>query len=283
MGRIILSTLAGLVLLAGLAIAYGILHWNGTTRGLVARLDQARMLHQPAAYDERELEGLPPPVQRYFRAVLRPGQPMIAAARVTHEGTFNMSDGAPRWAPFTSSQRVVTRRPGFVWDARIAMIPGVRVRVHDAYVAGEGILHATLFGLVSLANLRGTRELAEGELMRFMAEAPWYPTALLPSQGVQWQGVDDSSADATLDDDGVRLTLRFRFGADGLVESAAAAARGRTVKGSVVPTPWQGRSFGYELRSGMLVPLEGEVAWLTPGGPQPYWRGRIASLEYEFR
>ena len=39
-------------------------------------------------------------------------------------------------------------------------------------------------------------EVAQGELMRFFAEAAWYPTALLPSQGVRWQAVDDTSARA---------------------------------------------------------------------------------------
>jgi len=43
--------------------------------------------------------------------------------------------------------------------------------------------HASLFGLISLANWRGTPEVAQGELMRFLAEAAWDPTALLPSQG----------------------------------------------------------------------------------------------------
>jgi hypothetical protein len=46
------------------------------------------------------------------------------------------------------------------------MLPGMIVRVHDAYIAGEGMLHASLFGLVSLVDLRGTPEMAQGELMR---------------------------------------------------------------------------------------------------------------------
>lgn len=47
------------------------------------------------------------------------------------------------------------------------------------------------------ADLRGALgEVAQGELMRFFAEAAWYPTALLPSQGVRWQAVDDTSARA---------------------------------------------------------------------------------------
>jgi hypothetical protein len=71
------------------------------------------------------------------------------------------------------------------------LLPGLPVRVHDAYVAGEGRLHATLLALITLADLRGTREMAEGELMRFLAEAPWYPTALLPSQGVRWEAAGE--------------------------------------------------------------------------------------------
>jgi hypothetical protein len=56
------------------------------------------------------------------------------------------------------------------------------VRVHYAYVTGEGILHVPLLGLFSLVDMRGGSDLAEGELMRFFAEAAWYPTALLPTQ-----------------------------------------------------------------------------------------------------
>jgi hypothetical protein len=50
----------------------------------------------------------------------------------------------------------------------------------------------------------------------------------------------------------------------------------------MVPTPWEGRWRSYELRNGMHVPLEGEVMWMFPTGPWPYWRGRITNIVYEF-
>ncbi len=59
---------------------------------------------------------------------------------------------------------------------------GLPVRVHDAYVAGEGILHASLLGLFSLVDMRGGGNLAEGELMRFLQRQPGIPR-LLPTQG----------------------------------------------------------------------------------------------------
>ncbi len=279
----------GLVLLL-LAIALvsawriGNSRWNALTRELNARLEAARLPPSPVRYDAaRELEGLPPPVQRFFRAALVDGMPMIAAATVQHRGTFNLSDrGGEAWQPFTSTQRVTLRRPGFVWDARIAVMPGLSVHVHDAYVAGEGILHPSIAGLLSLLDLRGGGDIAQGELMRFVAEAAWYPTALLPSQGVRWQAVDDQSARATVSDGALTLTLTFHFAADtGLIERVRAESRGRMVQGHTVPTPWEGRWSDYAERDAMRVPLTGEVAWLTAQGRRPYWRGTITALAFE--
>jgi hypothetical protein len=264
------------------AVIYGSLRWKAGTRDLRARLESARVRIQPRAFDVSELAGLPAPVQRYFRVAIRAGQPIVAAVSMEHTGTFAVGETAGRWKPFTSTQRVVTSRPGFDWDARISILPGLPVRVHDAYVAGEGILHATILGLITAADVSGTPEVAEGELLRFFAEAAWYPTALLPSQGVHWKAVDDTSARATLRDGKVSVTLLFRFDDAGLIGSVRAEARGRVVDGVAVPTPWEGRLWGYELRDGMRVPLQGEVAWHLPDGQRPYWRGRITSIRYEF-
>ncbi|MFN8573070.1 MAG: DUF6544 family protein [Gemmatimonadaceae bacterium] len=261
---------------------FGSRHWNAETRALRARLDAARLRPRPQTVDFRELEGLPACVQAFFRAAVTGAQPLVAEVHLRHTGTFNMSEAAEAWKPFTSDQKVVTQRPGFDWDARIAVIPGFSVRVHDAYVAGEGVLRASLLGLFTVADARGTSDLAEGELMRFLAEAAWYPTALLPSQGVRWEPIDDRSAMATLTDANVSVSLAFTFNDAGLIESVRANARGRQVGGTAVPTAWQGRFWNYETREGIRVPLDGEVAWLLPAGARPYWRGRIKDVAYQF-
>jgi hypothetical protein len=269
--------------LAAVLVAYGAWRWQARTRALLQRLEAARAAPTTSRFDSaRELAGLPAPVQRYFRTVLADGQSIVTAASLEHHGTFNMSSDGERWVPFTSTQRVLTRRPGFVWDASMPMAPGLAVRVHDAYMAGEGVLHAAMLGLFTVVHLRGTPEVAEGELMRYFAEAAWYPTALLPSQGVRWEAVDDTSARATFVDGDVSLTLTFAFAADGSMASVRAEARGRTVDREVVMTPWEGRWFDVEVREGMRVPTRGEVAWLTPQGRKPYWRGTVTALRYEF-
>jgi hypothetical protein len=276
-----------LVVVAVSLSAYGSTRWTDTTRTLTSRLEAARIdekVQSPSLlrYDSRELEGLPAPVQRYFRAVLKEGQPIIAAATVELGGTINMSAAGEQWKTFTSRQRVVTRRPGFLWDAQVAMLPGLTVRVVDSYIAGKGLLHAAILGLFTVADVSGGGEIARGEFMRFFAEAAWYPTALLPSQGVRWEAVDDRSANATIVDGPLTLTLLFRFNDAGLIGSFRAEARGGMVGKEMVMAPWEGSFSNYRTRDGMTLPFTGEVAWVRPEGRKPYFLGTVTSLSYEF-
>ena len=265
----------------GLSILGG-LRWAAATRKLRRGLQAAQETAGPERFDQRELTGLPEPVQRYFRQVLTVGQPMIRALSVEHSGRFNIGKRGDNWKPFSSGQRVCIRRPGFLWDARVTILAGVAVHVHDAYVAGEGTLHPALMGLLPLGKVQGRGVIAEAELLRFLAEAPCYPTALLPSQGVKWQAVDARSAVATLTDGKLSASLLFSFDDRGLVESVRAEARARLVDGQVVALPWEGLWSDYQQQHGMSVPTRGEARWLLPQGPQPYWRGRVGRLAYEF-
>ena len=248
----------------------------------MARLEAARVPAPAGRYDAREIDGLPAPVQRYFRAVLKDRQPLIAAARFELAGTINMSATGEQWKPFTSTQRVVTHRPGFLWNGRVSMLPGLTANVHDSYIAGVGTLQAAMLGLFTVAEVQGAGEIARGELMRYFAEMPWYPTALLPSQGVRWVAVDDRSAKATLVDGTVTLTLLFRFDEAGLITSVHADARGAGVGKDMVILPWDCRVSNYQRRDGMMVPTRGEAAWLRPEGRKPYFIGSLRSLVYEF-
>lgn len=281
-----LSTIAVVLALtaasAVLALAAGGLLWERSAREVRANLEAHRMEPASAVVDFKNFDELPEPVQRYFRNVLTDGQPVVASARIVHRGQFNMSETGEKWRPFTSEQAVITARPGFDWEARIRMAPGLSVLVRDAYVGGRGILKASLAGLFTVAEWSQTPELARGELMRFLAEAVWYPTALLAGPFVKWEEAGGSSAKATLVDGETAVSLAFYFGPDGLVERVRAESRPRTVGERTVDMPWEGRFRVWERHGGMLVPTEGEVAWITPEGPRPYWQGKIERIEYVF-
>ena len=273
---------ATFVLVCAAAVILGQNGWKRAAETLREKLEASRLEIEPAVYRPEALEGLPGPVQRYLRTVLAEGQPVVAKARILHRGWFNMEENGERWKPFASEQESVAARPGFAWEARIRVAPGLSVFVRDAYAAGEGVLKAAIWGLIPVADWPNTPELAYGELLRFLAESPWYPTVLLPSPFLKWEPVDASCARATLTDGKTTVSVEFHFGPDGLVETVRAKSRPRTVGKRTEDCPWEGRFWAYERHGGMLVPAEGEVSWILPGGALPYWRGRVERIEYTF-
>jgi hypothetical protein len=268
-----------IVVSLGIAAIYGSYRWQSNTDKLRAKLINGQRTIKPQIYDQKEIEGLPAPVQRYFQAVLKDGQPIVAAVNLTQQGLFNMSEAKAKWSPFTATQFVTTQRPGFDWDARIQMAPSVSAFVHDAYMLGGGSLHASLLGLFTVADVRGTPAAAQGELLRFFAEMPWYPTALLPSQGVGWEAIDNTSARATMTDGATTVSLVFRFNAEGTIGTMRAEARCRD---KLTAMPWSGRFWDYSTGNGMLIPLEGEVGWEYPEGIRLYYKGKVTEIDYEF-
>ena len=268
-----------IVVCIGLVIIYGNSRWQSDTDKLRAKLTSGRQTIKPKIYNQKEIEGLPEPVQRFFRTAIKDGQAIVTAVNLSQQGLFNMSETKAKWSPFTATQIVTTQRPGFDWDARIQMAPGVSAFVHDAYALGEGSLHASLLGLFTVADVRGTPAAAQGELLRFFAEMPWYPTALLPSQGVRWEAIDNTSARATLTDALTTVSLVFQFNAEGTIETMRAEARYRD---KLTAMPWSGRFWDYSVCNEMLIPLQAEVGWEYPDGIRLYYKGKVTEMNYEF-
>ena len=280
--KIAIGAAVGLVIaLASLALV-GRWIWHVRSEELLMELAGSAHAARPAEFQLSQLEGLPVPVRAYLVQVLSAGQKAVESVRISHSGTFNMGTDRPQWRPFSSTQDVVIAGSGFLWNAHIRMAPGMPAWVHDAYVGGRAVLTARLFGLIPVMESPDSPELAQGELLRFLAEAPWYPTALLPGPNVAWEPIDDDSARLALVNGNTSVSLDVRFGEDGLIDSVYSHGRYRDFDGAQIRVPWEGRFWNYEERDGMLIPLDGEVAWLLPEGRWPYWRGHIDDIKYEF-
>jgi len=257
--------------------------WQAATDRVLAAL-RSQEAPRSAAYSEADLAELPPPVARYFRRVMREGQPIITHARITWDGQFNMGrPGSDNWRPFTAVQEFVPGAPGFVWNARISMLPGLPVFVRDSFVGGRGSMRGAVWGLISVVNSEGTPTLASGALQRYLGEAAWLPTALLPRQGVSWTAIDDTRAKATLTAGGTTVSLEFRFDAEGRNVSVFAPDRFYDDgKSEPVARPWEAKNLQFGEHEGVTAATESVAQWHLPSGTFGYWRGRPAKIEYRY-
>jgi hypothetical protein len=280
----IILVVLGLVALASLAVALSRARLNHRHARWVRELLAARRPAAGRAFRAADLEGLPDAVRRYLAAVIPEGQPYVTAVRLRQTGEFRLGGRTGSWKPFTARQYFTADPPGFVWDATIMMVPLLPVRVIDMYRGGAGALQGKLLSTFTVAEAQGTPEIDAGELTRYLSECVWFPTALLPGQGVEWsavEGGDDRSARATLVHGRSQVSAVFYFDEEDHVSRIHAERWYQKDDGGFELWPWTGQWRDYEARQGLVVPTAGEVAWNLPEGNLTYWRGRVEEIEYE--
>ncbi len=260
--------------------------WQAESADLQQALSEAawNVEAEPVGFSELDRLGLPDPVLRYFRWALTDGQPRVLTARIRQEGEFLLRPEEEGWTAFSATQFFSADPPGFIWDARMQVAPLVSVRVRDTYAASRGGMVAKVASLVTVMDQTGRSELDEASLQRFLAEAVWTPTALLPSEHLSWTAIDGSTALVTLTDprSDTSAALQFRFGEQGEITDIYTPGRYREVGGEFELAAWAGSFWSYEEHEGMMIPMQGEVEWQLTDGSLPYWKGRLLEVEYQF-
>lgn len=180
-----------------------------------------------------------------------------------------------RWQPLTARQVIGVRRPGFVWVAQARLGRLLPVSILDAYAGGRGLLEARLFGSLRVARMAGPQA-DKGELMRYLAELPWAPHAMLHNPHLRWRMLDAATAEVAAACSGgpARVRLVFR---DGDVIRAEADDRPRAVGRGFVPARWAGEFGDYREMGGCRIPTRAEVSWLLDFGRFACWRGTVTA------
>ena len=175
---------------------------------------------------------------------------------------------------FTALQTVRVDAPGFVWRAAM----GHTVLVADYFVAGSGGLEVMLLGAIPLARMVGGASVNQGEALRYLAELPWAPDAILANRALDWTVIDGKTIKVATGVGADRGEVTFDLDDNGLIVRISAPSRAYAEKdGRMTAHPWHGRFWDYQHMGGRFIPIQGEVAWALDTSEFVYWRGRILS------
>jgi hypothetical protein len=225
------------------------------------------------------LDGLPEPVQRYFRHVLQDGREYIRMTRITQTGEFRATESA-QWVPLEAEHYYALQEPSYVSHIQLKPMPYVWIETRDMYHDGKGFTEGKLFSAFPLMFEAG-RELELSSLARFLSEAPWYPTALLPAENLEWQGLDSHSARAVIHDAGYSVSAIFDFDDNGRIIKVTIHDRYRKLNGRKERLLWAAHYKNYQEHNGINIPTEVESEWQTEKGAFPYARVTVREVRYQ--
>lgn len=129
----------------------------------------------------------------------------------------------------------------------------------------------------TIADARGP-EVDQGELLRYLGEAVWYPSAFL-SDNIAWEAVDEHSAKSTIHYGGKSADGIFHFDDEGRI-TRFVADRYYDADGDYRLEKWSATVDSYDLVNGYMIPRTGEVIWHLSEGDFPYFRGEVVEIEY---
>jgi hypothetical protein len=229
-----------------------------------------------------QLDHLPAPVVRYLRLAVGSAE-RIQEVRISQTGSVRTDATSERWMAFEAEHIIVPPATGFVWNARVLVAPLLHVRVRDALIEGVGSGQVSLLSAFTVSSASGGLEMNSGALHRYLAEAVWYPTALLPGPGLEWTPIDATKALATLSSRGVTVSLEFRFTDSGEVSGIYTPGRWGTFPGGYRQVPWEGHFRDYRERDGLRVPTEGDVGWYIDDEWRAVWNGTVTAYHVRTR
>lgn len=203
-------------------------------------------------------------------AKFAPGGSHIA---LLQKGRMKRALGKDAWMAFTARQTIESWTCGFAWRARFG--PFGMIAVCDALEGGAGQLDVTALGLLKIVRTPNTAALVRGELMRYLAEIPWAPDAILENTALRWRKGDSGDIMVGAGEGESNVEITFGLDGDGRIATTFAPNRPRSAIEPILPTPWRGRFSDYRLHHDRWIPFAGEVAWEIDGQEEVYWQGTI--------
>ncbi len=221
-------------------------------------------------FNYQQLEGLPKPVQRYLKHVLKEGQPYINYVRLIHNGQFK-TDPKKDWVEIKGEQYFTAEKPGFIWKGKTSMFTA-----RDLYIADKGRLVVTLLSLFKIVDGQG-ESFNQGELLRWLGESVWFPTNLLPSENLQWSPIDSASARLTFKYNNIEVSYDVSFNDKGEITQM----KTERYFGEKNLETWVGKFRNYKEINGVIIPTEIEAIWKLKEGDYSYVRFNIRKIEYD--
>ena len=221
-------------------------------------------------FNHQQLDGLPEPVQRYFKHVLKNGQPYISYIRLIHDGQFK-TNPKKNWIDIKGEQYFTGEKPGFIWKGKTAMFTA-----RDTYIAGKGRLVVSLFSLFRIVNSQGEK-IDQGELLRWLGESVLFPTNLLPDENLQWSPIDSSSAKLTFNYNDIEVSYDVSFND----KNEITQMKTERYMGEDNLETWIGKFRNYKEINGVIIPTEIEAIWKLKEEDYSYVKFNIKKIEYD--
>ncbi|WP_224489513.1 DUF6920 family protein [Robertkochia flava] len=271
------GTLVNVVLLLAVILSYADFRF----RKLIEKERSVLFQHLKTINDRivnaADLSALPPAVQKWLFHSGITGKPLISNVHLTQELELRLKPGQKKWIKASAEQYFTVHPPAFHWNLETKIAPFLSMSGRDKFENGKGEMLIKLFSLFTVAHAKNNAKTDEATIQRYLAEIVWFPTAAL-NDYIQWEGLDDLSARATMEHKGTKGSGIFYFDENGQFEKFV-TTRFMNNKDEE-PVKWIVTATETEVRNGIKIPTACEATWHLNTGQWTWLKLNIGTIEY---
>lgn len=234
---------------------------------------------QSGVFEEKDLVGLPAPVQRFFSSCGYLGTPKMSYIKASFRNVdFIMSEEKTIKINYTQYNFVKKPERFAYIDSSVFCIP---FEGFDSYGNGVGSMKGTLGKVITLFNRKG-ESMDKSSLVTILAECFIVPNVALQDY-ISWEDIDDTHAKGTITYYGISASGVFTFNENGEVISFRTNDRTSVdMNGVVREAEWSAIYSDYKSMGGIKQPRVLTSVWHYSEGDLVYFNQNKSEVVFEY-
>lgn len=228
--------------------------------------------------NEQMLSPLPTPVKRWLNHVGVIGKEEIQSAYYEQIGQMKLKPDQKAWSSAKIEQYVTVDAPGFLWKVDMKMNSFFNVAGRDKLQQGKALMTIKIGSLIPVVNIENNKKTNQSTMQRYLMELPWYPSAAL-SPYITWEEVDQNTAKATMNYQGITGIVTFYFDESGDVAKVS-AMRYQDVNEDSKLVECIAEAKAYRDMDGIRIPVKMNVTWQMDEGPFTWYKLEVIKVKF---
>ena len=275
-----------LIILSILVFVFLFFFWGGSAftkysmNNTVSNLKDSIDFTEKRLFTYADLNDQPELLNRFFRSVIKDSTYIAKFITVNQTAQFK-TDLTSEWRSLKATQYFTTDIPNYIWVSEIETSQFFWVNAVDSYLNGKGNLLIKLNSSITVADSWGI-ELDKSGLFRYISEAVFFPTKLLPSKNLLWNILDSNIAEIKFTNNENSVVAKLYFDSEFKISKIETYDKYRALEEGFEKSLYTVYFSSYKLVNDLFeVPTSMEVEWDLASGKFKYGKFDITNIFYE--
>ncbi|MDX1700735.1 MAG: DUF6544 family protein [Melioribacteraceae bacterium] len=246
----------------------------------ISSLRDSLNLNHKEIFSHEKLNDQSQLIQKYFSRVVGNRVEIPKFVKIKQKARFK-TDVNSDWFPMEAEQYFTTEEPNFLWNSELETSKYFWMNVIDSYIRGKGNTLIKFNSSITIADSWGI-ELDKSGLFRYISEAVYFPTKLVPAENLIWNILDSNIAEIKFKDRDISVVAKIFFNSDYTIERIETFDKYRALDDGFQKSRYTVYFSQYKLvNNSFLVPTYMEVEWDLASGPFKYGKFNVLDIDYE--